>query len=158
MKTYSRRTMLKTTAMTTGAICTCGALAATTRPSDCCNTPDLEPESYTISTDRIVVDISKAASLAEPGFAAFISYPDRDIELIVVRSDVDSFAVLSRFCTHGRQVLSYNQKRGLLQCNNYNHSLFELNGKVFKGPAAKPLASFQTEFSDGTLTILLERS
>ncbi|MBN1482270.1 hypothetical protein EH223_08685 [candidate division KSB1 bacterium] len=148
-----RREMLRQTALTTGCLCTCGVLKVLAQESDCCNTPDLEPESYTIQKDRIVVDIQKAPCLAEPGHAAFISAPDKDIDIILVRPDAETFVALSRFCTHGRQVLSYNPDRRLLQCNSYNHSLFELDGQVFKGPAEKPLISYVVIKNQHQLTI-----
>ncbi len=133
--------MLRDTALATGGLCTCQVLSAFAAPSDCCNTPDLEPESYTIEDGRIVIALDKAAALL-PGLAVFLSFPEREIELIIVRPEPDSFVALSRFCTHGKQVLSYNPHRGLLQCNSYNHSLFELDGAVFKGPAESPLTSY----------------
>jgi len=152
---YSRRNMLKKSALTAGGLCTCQILDAFAAPSDCCNTPHLEPGSFTISQDRIVIDLAKAPSLAEAGHAVFISQPDEEIELIVVRPDKDQFIALSRFCTHGRQVLSYNKHWRLLQCNSYNHSLFKLDGEVYKGPAPHPLDMFEVEKKDQKLTIYL---
>ena len=152
---FTRRQMLRETALATGGLCTCQVLAAFAAPSDCCNTPDLEPESYSIKDDQIVINLNKAASLL-PGHAVFLSFPDREIELIIVRPDPDSFVALSRFCTHGKQVVSYNAQRGLLQCNSYNHSLFELDGAVFKGPSESPLASYPTQLAENHLTVSLK--
>lgn len=151
----ARRDMVKQTIFVTGCICTCSIRSSVAAQSDCCNTPNLEPESYTIKNDRIVIDLTKASSLAKPGHAAFISDSEQEIELIVVRPDSDGFVALTRFCTHGRQVLSYNKHRRLLQCNSYNHSLFDLDGTVWKGPAPRPLDSYEIEQSDQILTIYL---
>ena len=151
----SRRKMLKSSALAAGGLCSWRVLDLFAKPSDCCNTPDLEPDSYTVEKDRIVVDLNAAPSLAHPGHAAFISVPEREIELIIVRPDRDSYVALSRFCTHGGQVLSYVRQRRLLQCNNYNHSLFELDGTVYKGPAPKPLARFRAAAAAGELTIYM---
>ena len=43
---------------------------------------------------------------------------------------------------HGGQTVSYNRKRHLLQCNNFNHSNFGLDGSVIKGPAETSLKSY----------------
>ncbi len=152
---FTRRQMLRNSALATGGLCTCQVLSAFASPSDCCNTPDLEPESYVIKENRIVIDLDKTDSLL-PGHAVFISKPEQDIELILVRPMPDSFVALSRFCTHGKQVVSYNEPRGLLQCNSYNHSLFELDGAVFKGPAESPLAIYPSQLAGNRLTISLK--
>lgn len=141
----SRRQMLRQSTLVAGSLCTCQVLHAFTGKSDCCNTPDLEPESCRIDDDRITIDLTKSLSISEPGHAAIVSCPDKKIELIIVHSEVNRFVALSRFCTHGRQVLSYNHQRRLLQCNSYNHSLFDLDGEVWKGPAPKALDSYSVE-------------
>ncbi|MBN1999050.1 Rieske 2Fe-2S domain-containing protein [candidate division KSB1 bacterium] len=154
-KNYSRREMIKITALAAGGLCTCRVFGAAVKLSDCCNTPDLEKESYIIQENRIIIDLTKAPSLAESGHAAVISKPDRKIELIIVRSEENKFFALSRLCAHGRQILSYNRHRKLLQCNSYNHSLFHLDGQVYKGPAPTPLDSYKLETHQEKITVFL---
>jgi len=150
--------MLINSALASSGLCTCSVLSAFAAKSDCCNTPDLEPESYSINDECIEIDLSKAASLDKAGHAAFISDPDRQIELIIVRPEKDRFVALTRLCTHGRQVLSYNAQRQLLQCNSYNHSLFDLQGQVWKGHAPRALDSFEVKKNGDRLTVILEKS
>lgn len=74
-------------------------------------------------------------------------------EIIIVHPEKNKYVVLSRFCTHGGQALSYVRQRGLLQCNSYNHSIFDLNGDVVKGPAPRPLKSYHAQLIEDKLVI-----
>ncbi len=67
------------------------------------------------------------------GNAAWITHEGKGLKLIVVRAGKDEYCVLSRLCTHGGQTISYNRKRHLLQCNNFNHSNFGLDGQRDQG-------------------------
>ncbi|MEW6235634.1 MAG: Rieske (2Fe-2S) protein [Candidatus Omnitrophota bacterium] len=117
--------------------------------------PDLEPDSYAIGKKSIIVDLSKAASLHPIGGAAAIVRPEMPLQIIIVRFNRKEYFALSRLCTHGNQVLSFNPKRGVLQCNGYNHSIFGLDGAVVKGPAPTPLKVYPVMLTDGKLEIVL---
>jgi len=121
--------------------------------STCCYTPDIEPESVTQGIERIIIDLSKAPSLDQNGRAAYVDSQDGNLKIIVVRVKKNAFYALSRFCTHGRQAISYVTERKLLQCNSYNHSLFNLDGSVWKGPAPNPIPAYPVEYSKGQLEI-----
>ena len=126
-----------------------GEACSTGRASTDCATPLLEPHSYALTDTTVVVDLGKAACLSRAGRAARLDVEDRDLHFIVVRLDDRKFACLRNRCTHAGRTMSYVQARGLLSCTNYNHSLFELDGTVFKGPAAEPLTSYETRLLDG---------
>jgi nitrite reductase/ring-hydroxylating ferredoxin subunit len=121
-----------------------------------CDTPDLSPDCLTFGEDRVVVDLAKAPELAVAGHAANLIDRERSVDLIVVRVEAGIYCALSRFCTHAGRTLAYIRTRKLLQCTNFNHSLFELNGRVRKGPAELPLASHPVRLRDGMLEIDLK--
>jgi len=123
--------------------------------SGCCFTPEVEPESLTLEEKQITLDLEKAPSLGDVGNAVSIVNPDRHIQIIVVHVAQKDYIALSRLCTHANQVISYNRKRGVMQCNGYNHSIFDLSGEVVKGPAEVPLKSYPVTLTDGKLTIAL---
>jgi len=152
---FTRREMLKSSGLVAGAVCTCDILSAFAAKSDCCNTPELEQECYEVNNDRVVINLAKTAFLGEPGHAAILSHPERKIELILIRPDKDQYLAFQRFCTHGWQTLSYNKHRRLIQCNNFNHALFDLDGNVWKGPAPDPLPTFKTEKTLQSLIIFI---
>ena len=139
----TRREMIGAGTLFVGSVCGCRTGDDSTAPrSTCCSTPDIEPESVTYGPGGLTIDLLKAPSLQAIGSAAYVVNEARSLQLIVVHADKRRFCVLSRLCTHGGQVISYNRARGMLQCNNFNHAIFDLDGRVWKGPAQKPLKSY----------------
>jgi Rieske Fe-S protein len=139
----TRREVIQAGALLAGGVCGCRTAGDPAAPrSTCCDTPELEPESLTFGPGGLTIDLLKAPSLREVGNAAYIVNKDRSLQLIVVHAEKHVYCVLSRLCTHGGQVVSYNRRRGMLQCNNFNHAIFDLDGRVWKGPAEKPLKSY----------------
>ena len=152
----TRRDLIRNSALLLGNLCVCQKASEASRPrSNCCNTPDLEIESLSMNEKGLTIDLAKAPSLAVVGSAANIIDPEKSLQIIVVRARKKKYYALSRLCTHGNQVVSYNQKRGLLQCNNFNHAIFDLRGQVVKGPAPTPLKSYPVVMKDGKLTITI---
>jgi len=151
----TRREMMGAGVLLAGGVC-CGcrtAASSVTPRATCCSTPDVEPESVTFGPGGLTIDLLQAPSLRTVGSAAYVVNKDKALELIVVHAAAGRYSVLSRLCTHGGQVISYNRARGMLQCNNFNHSIFELNGSVWKGPAEKPLKSYSVVLVADALVI-----
>jgi nitrite reductase/ring-hydroxylating ferredoxin subunit len=135
--------MMGAGALLAGCICGCRTGGDPKIPrSTCCSTPDLEPESVTYGPGGLTIDLLKAPSLKDIGSAAYLVNEAKSLQLIVVHTEKQVYCVLSRLCTHGGQVISYNHERGMLQCNNFNHAIFLLDGRVWKGPAEKPLKAY----------------
>lgn len=126
----TRRDLLRCTAALAGSACLCSASDASR--TLCCITPQIEPGSLAFTENTISIDLDAAASLAEPGSSVNIIDPARRLDLIVVHAEKNRFAVLSGLCTHAPRPLTYIPQRGVLQCNNFNHSIFSLTGEVIK--------------------------
>ncbi|HSW00887.1 MAG TPA: Rieske 2Fe-2S domain-containing protein [Sedimentisphaerales bacterium] len=153
---FTRREMIQASVLLLGGVCSCRMAGDAGAPRcTCCNSPDLEAESLTVNEDHLAIDLTKAVSLGDVGNAAWITHEGKGLKLIVVRSGKDEYCVLSRLCTHGGQTVSYNRKRRLLQCNNYNHSNFGLDGRVVKGPAPTPLKSYAVTRVENTLVVAI---
>jgi|GEM_PF-1960640 len=150
----TRRKVIGTGALWAGCICGCRTGGEPVVPrSSCCYTPDIEPESVTYGRGGLTIDLRQAPSLWEVGNAAYVVNPARSLELIVIHAETHRYCALSRICTHGEQAVSYNRDRGLLQCNSFNHSLFTLDGRVWKGPATGPLKAYAVVFVEDALVI-----
>lgn len=137
----SRRELLRRSLLLMAGGCLCRSAAAEER-AGCCFTPSVEPEALQIDERFVWIDLKKAKSLRHKPSAAYVVEPAKGIQLIVVRRRKGGFVALSRLCTHARQVISFIEDRDLLQCNGYNHSTFELEGSVYKGPAEAALERF----------------
>jgi Rieske Fe-S protein len=148
----TRRDFLRGTPAFAGGGCLCAASAPR---STCCITPDIEPESVAFSQGCILIDLDKAPSLAETGASATLIVPERNLDLIVVRPDRHRYCALSGLCTHFPRPLTYVPARRVLQCNNFNHSIFDLAGNVVKGPASRPIRAFPVTIERNALKISL---
>ena len=150
----TRREMIGAGVLLAGGVCGCRTAGDPGAPrSTCCSTPDIESESVTYGPGGLTIDLLKAPSLREVGNAAYVVNEARSLQLIVVHVAKQVYCVLSRLCTHGGQVISYNRERGMLQCNNFNHAIFLLDGSVWKGPAPKPLRSYPVVLVEDALVI-----
>ena len=150
-----RREMIRNTAFYLGGVCLCNNVSGQNDDiPPCCYTPDIEPESLIENKDSFIIDQTKAASIRKTGTAAYVDSNEKDIKIILVHAKRRLYYALSRLCTHGGQALSYIRERKLLQCNSFNHSLFELNGKVWKGPAPDTVKTYTVTLSGSKLRIL----
>ena len=151
-----RREMLIKTALMAGSICLCRTAGADDpKVSTCCITPDIEPEALTFTENSVIVDLTMTSTLQKSGQAVYVDYPEKDAKMILVREKKNSYHALSRLCTHGGQALSYIPERKMLQCNSYNHSIFALDGTVWKGPAPDDIRVFEIESGKNTLEIFI---
>lgn len=151
-----RRKMLEKSAMLVGSICFCRRIAGDDSPeSTCCITPEIEQECLTFKENSIIISLDKTATLQKSGQAVYVDYPEKEIKMIVVREKKNRYYALSRLCTHGGQALSYVPERRMLQCNSYNHSIFNLDGTVWKGPAPAAIRSFRVRSGDKRLEIFI---
>lgn len=151
----NRRQLLCRAALLLGGGCVCHLACGATSKSTCCDTPTLEPASLTVGEKQLTIDLARAPSLDAPDCAARIKLEDRALDILVVRTGDKEFKALEGRCTHAGRPLSYVVTRRLLQCNNFGHSLFDLQGAVVKGPAEKPLKSHAVGQQDGRLHITL---
>lgn len=146
--------MIIQSAQLLGGICLCRkSFTDDTERSDCCFTPYIEAESTDYLGSTIIIDLKKAKTIRDPGFAAYVVNEDLNIQLIIFQLNQGEFYALSRFCTHGGQIVSFIRERGLVQCNNFNHSIFKVSGSVYKGPAPGPLESYPVKVQDDHLFI-----
>jgi Rieske Fe-S protein len=148
----TRRDLLRGTAALAGGSCLCAASAA---KSTCCTTPEIEPESVSYTDRELVIDLDKARSLEEVGASANLIEPKRELDLILVHEKRHRYRVLSGLCTHFPRPLAYVRSRGVLQCVNFNHSIFDLDGNVVKGPAPKPIRAYPAILEGRRLRITL---
>jgi Rieske Fe-S protein len=146
---FSRRQILTGPALLVAGECVCRA------GSNCCLTPTIEPDSLQFRSQSIWIDRSRAPSIALSGSAVNIIDPERNLDIILVHDNPECFHALSGLCTHAGRPLSYQVRRNVLQCNNFGHAIFSLEGEVLKGPAARNLKRYRVIASPERLEIKL---
>ena len=117
----NRRKMLKSSMLITGGICIChNSLGFDNPKSTCCYTPEIEPESITQNNNSIIIDLSKALSIAQKGDAAFVDSHDGDLKIIVVSGkncQIDGnymiwLAMYGSLCIYVTALLDYGVEHG----------------------------------------------
>jgi Rieske Fe-S protein len=152
----TRRDLICSSALLVTGGCLCHQVKREPAPqSDCCSTPELEPRSLTVSETTAVIELAKATSLGVVGAAARLVHAERSLDIMVIRTDRDAYIALGGKCTHAGRPLSFVQSRNVLQCNNFGHAIFDLDGQVLKGPAEQPLKVYPVTLTDGQLIITL---
>lgn len=151
----NRRQILRRATWLLGGGCVCQLACGATPKATAYATPALEPVSLVAGEKQLTIDLALAPSLDTPGSAARIRLTDRDLDILVVRAGETEFKALAGQCAHAGRPLSYVATRRLLQCNNFGHSLFDLEGALVKGPAERSLKSYAVVLRDGRLHITL---
>lgn len=75
-------------------------------------------------------------------------------DIIIIRTGSDTFAALSRFCTHETVGLGYNSSATKLVCPRHG-SEFSTTGSVLRGPANSALFKYKTEFTSPNLRVFV---
>ena len=73
-------------------------------------------------------------------------------DVIIIRTGSDTFAALSRFCTHETVGLGYSAANTKLVCPRHG-SEFSTTGSVLRGPANTALFKYKTEFTSPNLRV-----
>jgi cytochrome b6-f complex iron-sulfur subunit len=97
----------------------------------------------------MVVTIDAASPLAAVGGAALVQSALGSV--LVAHTAQDTFVAVTSRCTHEACTITrFASATYICPCHG---SQFSTSGRVLAGPATGQLASFQTQFSNGQLTI-----
>ncbi len=101
-----------------------------------------------------VVDntITLDATLLADGNYHIIRAPQLDYDLLLVRENAGGFHCLLMQCTHQDYPLNFSGN--MLVCNSHG-SQFDLQGKVMKDPALKPLRKYPVKVEGEKVMIQL---
>jgi Rieske Fe-S protein len=152
----TRRDSIQRTAWLLGGLCACQMSQGADVPHSTSSfTPVLEEGSYEVREKQIRVDLGKTKMLSSNGDAVILNDQQHQLNLVVIRLGPEKYKVLTAACTHAGRPLAYNRHRKVLQCVNFHHSIFDLEGRVVKGPAPDPIKTYAAQTSRGVLTIAL---
>ncbi len=96
---------------------------------------------------RVVV-----ASVGElkPNSAKFFRFLDKPA--VLVRLQSGEYEALSAKCTHLGCTVDFDRTKDFFFCNCHG-SQFDINGKVLKGPATKPLPQYLVSVADNNIYV-----
>ena len=131
----SRRTFLKTFAVTLGGLAAAGSLASFLEACSSITGPAITHGTTSISV----------ASLTNDGsYLVDNSVSPDGTPILVIRHASGNFVALSMRCTHQGQQVN-RPSNGSIYCSAHG-SRFDLNGNVTAGPANQPLTRYTTTY------------
>jgi cytochrome b6-f complex iron-sulfur subunit len=105
----------------------------------------------TSKNNIITLSIDSTSPLAKTGNAVQVNFASGN--LLVDRSDQNTFNALSAICTHqGCLITGYDPGNHQFVCPCHG-SRFGLEGQVVNGPASIALPQYETQFNNNILTI-----
>jgi Rieske Fe-S protein len=149
----SRRDFLKNSVVTAAVAGGAGACVCGLSGCASSSAPKADKASLTAAEGKVLVDLAKVPALAEVGGAVQLAGDGVPGPIIVIRAKTDEYAALSMKCTHFGRPLDYDHASGKLRCVSFGHSEFDLEGKVLKGPAKKPLTVYASALKESVLEI-----
>ena len=139
-----RRTFLKKTGSTLTCLCLAGGSAL--------EAAEKNITQYAVEDSKLEIDLNNHPKLKEVGGSETFQADKKKI--IVLHPDERSYKAFQNKCTHMGGQVSYRPKDGFMQCALHG-SRFDTEGRVVKGPAAKPLTELRTSLDKDQLTVYL---
>ena len=94
------------------------------------------------AADEVSLKLDDKSPLSKVG--GFDTIDTKSGKVVVVRVDDSTFKAYSAICPHKGGPIKYNESAKQLFCPWHN-SLFDMNGKVVKGPARTDLAAYAAQ-------------
>jgi Rieske Fe-S protein len=98
-----------------------------------------------IGAKKLAVSLDKAEKLKKTGGSTILKIKDR--EVLFIRETAERIRALSPACTHNKCLVGYNREKNRIDCPCHG-SRFDLEGRVLKGPAKEPLATYPAYLDD----------
>lgn len=143
---------LALTAVTAAGLCLCGLVGCKKRTA---NTPVIPEDFVRVTKKSIIVDVARVDALKAIGGSAKVVDSNLKGQVLVIHVTRNRYAAVSNRCTHRGAEVEYQAKKNALVCVNYGHSRFRLTGQVIRGPASKPLKTYNVLFFEGKLEVFL---
>jgi cytochrome b6-f complex iron-sulfur subunit len=139
-----RRAFLKKTGSTLACVCLAGGAAL--------EAAEKNITQYAVEDSNLIIDLGRHPKLKEVGGSETFQADKRRI--IVLHPDEKNYKAFENKCTHLGGQVSYRHKDGFMQCALHG-SRFDIEGRVVKGPAEKPLTELRTSLDKDQLTVYL---
>ena len=123
-------------------------LPATSKPID--------PECWSFSSDKILIDLNRATELKKPGGALRLEGGELPMRVLLIRGDDGKFHAFHNRCTHiGHRRLDPVPGSGAVQCCSVGKSTYTYHGKKIYGPPTGTIKTFKVEVEGERLVVFL---
>jgi len=104
---------------------------------------------------EIPLMLEDTPELQQVGGAYRLEIEDLDKDILIARTDIDTYVAVDIKCTHKGCLVAYKQemeKTPFFECPCHG-SKFDMEGKPLNGPAKLPLGTYETKVVEGELLI-----
>ena len=123
-------------------------LPATSKP--------LNPQCWTFSDGKIMIDLKRAPELKKPGGALRLEGDGLPLRVLVIHGDEGTFYAFHNRCTHiGHRRLDPVPSTGTVQCCSVNKSTYTYDGLKVYGPPTGPIGTFKVKLDGDRLIVSL---
>lgn len=147
---HSRRTFCKESLKIMVAVIPLTSLVCACSPGE----KKKKPAEIEVQGDKLILDLKHSVfrPLKTIGNGIKIEFADEPKPLIITRVSAGKVRAFSSQCTHaGFEVMLPEQ--GTLMCSSGHGAVFDLEGRVIKGPAKSPLTTFPATFQGNKVII-----
>ncbi len=114
-----------------------------------------DPECWTYTNGKLVIDLDRAFELAKPGGAIRLEGKNLPERVLVVHGDDDKFYAFRNRCRHMGRRLDPVPGTSTVQCCSVGKTTYAYDGKVLYGSAKEPVNTFELHIDDGKMIITL---
>lgn len=106
---------------------------------------------------EIPVMLADTPELEQVGGAYRLEIVDLDKDILIARTDAETYVAVDIKCTHKGCLVAYKQemeKAPSFECPCHG-SKFDMTGKAINGPATTPLGTYETKVVEGELIVIV---
>jgi Rieske Fe-S protein len=101
---------------------------------------------------KVAIPLAKVQALKAVGGSSVLKLKDQ--MLLLVRDSATSVRAFNPSCTHRQCVVAYSAGDKKIKCPCHD-SMFDLDGKVVRGPAARPLQTYPAALAGEQVIVTL---
>ncbi len=99
---------------------------------------------------KLAIGLGRLSKLGDVGASMTVKLKGRMV--MFIRDSEDTVVGLDPTCTHKQCTVEHKSGSDRIECPCHG-SVYDLAGKVLKGPAERPLGRFETSLKDGRVII-----
>jgi nitrite reductase/ring-hydroxylating ferredoxin subunit len=122
-------------------------ISATHSPTD--------PEAWTFSDGKIVVDLERVPELVDPGRGIRLEAKGLPERVLLVHGVDGRYYAFRNRCGHGGRRLDPDPDEPTLPCCSLGRTTYDYTGRILDGPAKTPVTPCRVDLGTGGLIIPL---
>lgn len=115
----------------------------------------LDPNSWGLEKNQIVIDLDKMPELLVPDSAVRLELDTFPNRVLIIYTNNKEFYAFRNKCTHGKSRMDLIPGTNRVQCCSIGKSIFGKSGKIISGSAKTPIVTYSVKHEDDKLIITI---